>query len=139
MPSQKLIRCEVLGISGASSIRYVPMEIYGLWEYLMTHKHGFQVRNHGASLWIDVEESPEVSYTEPSYELVTEVTLFVYSEKDGMFTRVCRYFPTEHLRELKPIFLSHYARAGMESEIGPQVREKEGIWIKRDPVPALAH
>ncbi len=133
MPSQKLVRCEVRPSAGKSSIRYVPMEIYGLWEYLMTHKHGFEVDNQGASLWIDVEESPEVAYTEPSYERVTEITLFVYSEQDGMFTRICRYFPSEHYRELKPIFLSHYVKPGVESEVGPQVREKEGIWIKREP------
>ena len=31
-------------------------------------------------------------------------TLFVYSDPDGMFTKVCRYFPTEHYEQLKPIF-----------------------------------
>jgi hypothetical protein len=136
MPSQKLIRCEVRRSSGARpSIRYIPMEIYGLWEHLMVSKHGFQVDNRGASLWIDVEESPEVTYSEPSYERVTEVTLFVYSEPDGMFTRVCRYFPSEEYPALKRTFLSHYAgRDG--HELGPQLREKEGIWIKRSGVAA---
>ena len=135
MPSQKLIRCEVRRPdSDRTSIRYVPMEIFGLWEFLMKHKHGFQVCNQGASLWIDVEESPEVAYSEPAYERVTEVTLFVYSEPDGMFTRICRYFPSESYQELKPIFLSHYVGSRSAADMGPQLREKEGIWIKRSPV-----
>ena len=137
MPSQKLIRCEVRRPdSDSTSIRYVPLEIYGLWEYLMRAKHGFDVVSHGASLWIDVEESPEVAYSEPAYERVTEVTLFVYSEPDGMFTRVCRYFPTENYPELKPIFLSHYVGSRSAADMGSQLREKEGIWIKRSPVEA---
>jgi len=137
MPSQKLVRCEVQSRSSPPSARYIPMEIFGLWEYLMVHKHGFKVLNCGASLWIDVEESPEVAYTERSYERVTEVTLFVYSEQDGMFTKVCRYFPTENYPELKRIFLSHYVSLPVQSLEGtPQLREKEGIWIRRSPVSA---
>ncbi|HVP38600.1 MAG TPA: hypothetical protein VMS93_05380 [Candidatus Saccharimonadales bacterium] len=138
MPSQKLVRCEVQSRSSPPSARYIPMEIYGLWEYLMVHKHGFEVHNCGASLWIDVEESPEVAYTESSYERVTEVTLFVYSEPDGMFTRVCRYFPTESYPELRSIFLAHYSSPDARLEGGSQLREKEGIWIRRSPVPATA-
>jgi hypothetical protein len=138
MPSQKLVRCEVKSTASPASARYIPMEIYGLWEYLMVHKHGFDVRNCGASLWIDVEESPEVAYSESSYERVTEVTLFVYSEQDGMFTRVCRYFPTEHYPELKRIFLSHYSEPDARLEGSPQLREKEGIWIRRSPVAMVA-
>ena len=135
MPSQKLVRCEVRSDASPPSVRYIPMEIYGLWEYLMVHKHGFDVRSLGASLWIDVEESPEVAYTESSYERVTEVTLFVYSEQDGMFSRACRYFPTESYPELKRIFLSHYTDPRTCLEGSPQLREKEGIWIRRSPVP----
>ena len=107
------------------------MEIYGLWEYLMTHKHGFSVDSRGASLWIDVEESPEVAYSEPAFERVTEITLFVFSEADGMFSRICRYFPSEDYPRLKKIFLSHYLGRDSVPDPGPQIKEKEGIWIRR--------
>ena len=60
MSSQKLVRCQVRreGSAGEGSTRYVPMEIFGLWEHLMKKKHGFSVENTQASLWIDMEESP---------------------------------------------------------------------------------
>ena len=45
MASQKLIRCEVRpqGSTSPGSPRFVPLEIFGLWEYLMTHKHDFDI------------------------------------------------------------------------------------------------
>ncbi|MBI5837373.1 MAG: hypothetical protein HZB25_09020 [Candidatus Eisenbacteria bacterium] len=138
MPSQKLVRCEVSSGRSAPSSRYIPMEIFGLWEYLMVHKHGFEVRNCGASLWLDLEESPEVAYSQNTFDRVTEVTLYVYSDTDGMVTRVCRYFPTEHYPELKRIFLSHYTAPDARLEGGPQLKEKEGIWIRRSAVAAMA-
>jgi hypothetical protein len=132
MPSQKLVRCEVRRTpQEPPTTRYIPMEIYGLWEYLMVHKHGFAVDSRGASLWIDVEESPEVAYSEPAFERVTEITLFVFSEPDGMFSRICRYFPTEDYPRLKKIFLSHYLGRDSVPDPGPQIKEKEGIWIRR--------
>src|SRR5688500_2919535 len=96
MPSQKLVRCEIrrCGSVESGSPRYIPLEIYGLWEYLMTRKHDFDVVVPRASLWLDMEDSPEAAYSENQYERVTEVTAFVYSGRDDMFTRVCRYFPT---------------------------------------------
>ena len=45
MASQKLVRCEIRrnGAERDEQVRYVPLEIYGLWEYLMTRRHGFEV------------------------------------------------------------------------------------------------
>jgi hypothetical protein len=131
MPSQKLVRCEIrrAGEAGAGSARYVPLEIFGLWEYLMSRKHGFEVDASRASLWLDMEDAPEAAYGEDQYERVTEVTVFVYSERDDMFTRVCRYFPTSECETLKPIFLAHYPSGG---KLASQVRERPGIWIRRN-------
>ena len=133
MPSQKLVRCEIRRRGGAESgsPRYVPLEIYGLWEYLMSTKHDFEVVAPRASLWLDMEDSPDAAYSENQYERVTEVTVFVYSGRDEMFTRACRYFRTEEGERLKAIFLKHY---GSEAD-KPQahVRERSGIWLHRQP------
>jgi hypothetical protein len=112
------------------SARYVPLEIYGLWEFLMRNKHGFEVLDARASLWLDAEDAPETAYGDEQYDRVTEVTAFVFSSRDEMFTRACRYFPTEHCDQLKEIFLSHYQDRG--GRIQPQVRERHGMWLHRD-------
>jgi hypothetical protein len=136
MPSQKLVRCEIRPRGGKTSAspRFIPLEIFGLWEYLMTTKHQFEVLSPCASLWLDMEDSPEAAYTESQYERVTEVTAFVFSGRDEMFTRACRYFRSSECDRLKSIFLSHY---GDESaRVQAHVRERSGIWLHRDQIPA---
>jgi hypothetical protein len=135
MGSQKIMRCEIrrVGSTGPTTERFVPLEIFGLWEYLMVHKHQFDVLNPSASLWLDMEDSPDTAYGESQYERVTEVTAFVYSERDGMFTRARRYFASDRCEELKRIFLSHYEAEG--GRLQPHLRERPGIWLHRENAP----
>jgi len=138
MASQKLVRCEVRreGEAYESSVRFVPLEIYGLWEYLMMHRHGFEVLASRASLWLDAEEAPESAYEEHQFERVTEVSVFLYSGRDDMFTRVCRYFPTIECDVLRRIFLAHYPSD--DAGIQTRVRERPGIWIHRQVAEAVS-
>ena len=137
MASQKIIRCEIVRDDSATATeRFVPLEIFGLWEHLMTSKHGFEVLEPRASLWLDMEDSPEAAYREGQYERVTEVTAFVYSGRDDMLSRACRYFPTPECGRLKEIFLSHYQEAGGRPPA--HVRERDGIWLIREPALAEA-
>ncbi len=131
MPSQKLMRCLIrpVGSSVAPSERFVPLEIYGLWEFLMRDKHSFEVVDSRASLWLDMEDSPEAAYGEDQYDRVTEITAFVYSGRDEMFTRARRYFPTDQCPRLREIFLKHYELEG--ARLQTQVRERPGIWLHR--------
>jgi len=135
MASQKLVQCEIRrpdSIADAT-VRYVPLEIFGLWEFLMRTKHRFEVARSVASLWIDVDEAPEAAYGENQYERVTEVELLRYSEPDGMFSRVSRYFPTTETRMLREMLLRHYESVSDPAAPQPQIRERRGIWIRRDP------
>jgi hypothetical protein len=137
MASQKLVRCSIRprGSESDGSPRFIPLEIFGLWEYLMGHKHDFEVIQPRASLWLDMEDSPETAYSEQQFERVTEVTAFVYSDRDEMFTRACRYFRSDECDTLKPIFLSHYQN--LAEKLQTQVRERQGIWLFREtPVTA---
>lgn len=136
MPSQKLVRCEIRPRQSAArpTPRFIPLEIFGLWEHLMASKHGFEVLEPRASLWLDMEDSPEAAYSEHQYERVTEVTAFVYSGRDEMFTRACRYFRSEDCARLKKIFLSHYQPGGPgTARLQTHVRERQGIWLLREP------
>lgn len=132
MSSQKLLRCRIRpkGTEGPGSERYIPLEIFGLWEYLMTHRHEFDVVGPSASLWLDMEDAPEAAYHDHPYERVTEVTAYVYSGRDDMFTRARRYFATDDCERLKSIFLAHYQDES--ARIQTQVRERPGIWLHRD-------
>jgi hypothetical protein len=132
MASQKLVRCEIRHPRdpNGNSTRYVPLEIFGLWEFLMKNRHGFEINDSRASLWLDAEEAPESAYDEHQFDRVTEISVFLYSGRDDMFTRVCRYFPSSECGALKRIFLAHYPQEA--SRIQPHVRERAGIWIHRE-------
>jgi len=133
MPSQKIVRCLLrpVGSKAEPSPRYVPLEIYGLWEFLMCHKHGFEVLEPRASLWLDAEDAPDTAYSDDQYDRVTEVTAFVYSSRDDMFTRACRYFPSHQCDRLKELFLQHYQ--GEHSRM-THIRERHGLWLHREVV-----
>ena len=138
MSSQKIVRCHLrrAGSNDPTQVRYVPLEIFGLWEHLMSSKHGFEVLEPRASLWLDMEDSPEAAYHQNQYDRVTEVTAFVYSHRDDMFTRARRYFHTDEAESLKRIFLSHYT--GEQSRIQTQVHDRTGIWIVREAIAGIA-
>ena len=59
MASQRLVRCDVRpgGPTAEPQVRFVPLEIFGLWEYLMTSRHGFEVRG-----WSLMDDELGVSY-----------------------------------------------------------------------------
>jgi hypothetical protein len=132
MSSQKLVRCLIRrrGSKEKGSPRFIPLEIFGLWEYLMSTKHDFEVVEPRASLWLDMEDSPEAAYSENQYDRVTEVTAFVYSGRDDMFTKACRYFRSDECEDLKGIFLKHYSTNTGRPQA--HVRERQGIWLHRE-------
>ena len=133
MSSQKLVRCELRRKgSNNSQVRYVPLEIFGLWEHLMATKHDFEVVRPKASLWLDMEDSPEAAYSENQYERVTEVTLLRYSDADGMFSKVNRYFPTGEYPALKSLLLKHYEGVHEPGAPSLQLKERQGVWIRRE-------
>jgi hypothetical protein len=133
MASFKMVRSSVRprGSPDPPTYRYVPLEIFGLWELLMVERHGFEVLERWASVWIDVEDSQDMSFPAGEFERVDEVCLHVFSEKDGMFQRVCRYFRAEERDYLTGILLRHYAPHVYEDARRPQIAERAGIWIVR--------
>jgi hypothetical protein len=134
MASLKMLRCAVRrrGSIDPPSWRYVPLEVAGLWQFLMAEKHGFEVLDPRASIWIDVETPPDISFSDRQFERVDEVCLHVYSEKDGMFRRICRYFKADERDRLTTLLIRHYAPYIYEDAHRPQVSERAGIWIVRE-------
>ena len=78
-----------------------------------------------------MEDAPEEAYSDRPFARVTEVSAFVYSGRDEMFTRACRYFRTDECEKLKSIFLKHYGSQADKPQA--HVRERAGIWLHRQP------
>jgi hypothetical protein len=115
-------------------LRYVPFEVFDLWNTLMTREHNFEVDVDCTSLWFDIDGDPHVNYAETNYEPVVRLTLWVYSEADGMFRKITRFFPLDSYEEIKPRFLSHYEEYFNGAKFPPRMEETRGVWLKRKEV-----
>lgn len=134
MSSQKLVRCEIQREDGSGrGVRYVPLEILGLWEHLMRSRHGLQVRSRTASVWVEEEKARAGSAAPPPAERVTELCLYVFDRRDGMLHNICRFLPTEELPRLRDLLLSHYRSRLGDEEPAPWLRERPGVWLRPGP------
>jgi hypothetical protein len=134
MASLKMVRSLVRrrGSSAPPSLRFIPLDVFGLWQFLMEERHDFELLEARASIWIDLEDQTDMSFSAGQFERVDEVCLHVYSEKDGMFQRICRYFRTEERDRLTGVLLRHYAPHVYEDARRPQLSERAGLWIVRE-------
>jgi hypothetical protein len=140
MPSQKLVRCEIgrAGNSGGS-VRYIPLDIFGMWKYLMLHKHQFEVRGAVPSLWVELDETGGPAVDEGKVERVTEVRLYVFSDRESMLREVRRYVPTGEIDGVRPVLLKHYSSGPEGGGQERRWRERQGIWfrpLREEEIPA---
>ena len=133
MAKEKIVRCMVSReqADGTSkSVRYVPLEVFDLWKIVMTDRHGFSVDEDCISLWFDIDGDPNVTYADANYDKVVRLSLSLFSEEDGMFKTVTRYFPTDSYAEIKPRLLAHYTRYLNAVRFPPNINETYGVWLK---------
>ena len=130
MSSQKLVRCRVAKSGDSESLRFVPLEILGLWEHLMGCHHGFEVRERSASVWVALEDTSAASQVRTAVERVTEISLFYYDHRHGMLNQVLRYVPTADADAVRAILMSHYTGPTDTSTPSPWLRERPGIWFR---------
>ena len=108
--SQKLIRCWVVGKNGRKSDRFVELEHYKLWSYMMFHKHGLKIRDISLWLWLTKEdyEKREAIYSRASETLaVNKLGVFLFDEHNGFSHVVHRYTASKETESQKQILLSH--------------------------------
>ena len=133
MAKEKIVRCMVRkngAGTGPGSVRYIPLEVYDLWKNLMVARHGFAVQEDCTSLWFDIDGDPHVNYADTNYHKVVRLSIWIYSDPDGMFRKVTRYFPLEGYDDIKPRFLAHYAGHFSDERFPARMEETHGVWLK---------
>jgi hypothetical protein len=131
MSNQKLVRCAI-GRPGSAdeSVRYVPLEILGLWEHVMRVNHGFECRGTSASVWVELDEATGTSSPKSTVERVTELSLYYFDVRLGMLSHVCRFVPEPDVGLVKSILLRHYGTMGTSRGQTPWMRERQGVWFR---------
>ena len=108
--SHKLIRCEVINRYQEISVRLIEVESFKLWEYLMTHKHGLQVRHPTPCLWISQNEfdsNPALFEHAGDIEAVDRIIVDLYDEAKGYSQTSIRYSRHQETEGLLRILKAH--------------------------------
>jgi len=135
--TEKIVKCFVRRTDeppASQSSRFVPLDIFNLWKFLMEERHLFEVSEPVTSLWFEKGAASESSYAGIEYEPVTQVELFYFAEEDGMLHQEVRYFPSDErdsFERIKDAFVSHYRNGRTGKNGDPKLNENPGVWIKR--------
>lgn len=110
--SQKLMRCQVSGKDGGDSDRFVELEYFRMWSYMMTHKHGLVIGEPTLWLWLKEEDyaaRKNLYDKAPEVLRVNRLGIFLFDEIHGFSHVIHRYTPDEEGEVLEKILASHVA------------------------------
>ena len=108
--SQKLVRCEVVNRRQESSVRFIEIDAFKLWEYLMTAKHGLKVGQPSICLWIhDNEYQRNASVFERTGEVepVNRLVVDLFDREYGFSQTITRYARAGETDKVLSILRSH--------------------------------
>ncbi len=121
--SQKLVRCQVVNRYQESSIRFVEIGAFKLWEYLMTNKHGLRVGDPGLCLWIadnEYQANANVFDRAGSVEEVDRIVVELFDREYGFSHTSTRYARRNETERVLTILRSH---------IPPELRDSDSCSI----------
>ena len=107
----------------SGDIRFVPLEIFTLWRFLMERVHNLHVQSPVVSVWIPKEMQEDAAKTE-KVESVIEVS-FKYMERESVGRPVTRYFPEENFDRIFGYFRKHFS----EENILEGIHHRKGCYI----------
>lgn len=117
--SQKLVRCQVLNRYQETSVRFVEIGAFKLWEYLMTTKHGLKVGEPSLCLWIDDSEyanNANVFDRAGDVEEVNRILVELFDREYGFSQTSTRYARTSETDQVLSILRSHIPPELCDSE-----------------------
>jgi len=109
-----------------SQVRFIPYEIYRLWNFLMTDVKSFSIIDEKISFWVDHEQysKDKNSYGKHKKEEVTRI-YFRYFKNIHRGRPVIRYFPDGYLNKIMRFFMKNFSMNHIEDD----VEEVKGYFI----------
>jgi len=107
---QKLIRCRMVNREKETSIRYVTLEYFLLWEYMMQTRHGFTFEEYSLCMWVSEEEfekKPDLYSHSGELEAVNRFNIEIYDENYHYTYHVARFVRENETDDFKDIVLTH--------------------------------
>lgn len=133
METIEMIKCHLAdNPDDPGSVRYIPLEIYAMWRFLMQRVHNLVVNNPTVSVWIPADSFEKQGQSEPpeQTDIVIEIK-FRYMESENIGRPVIRYFPEENFDHIFGFFRKHFPNeTKMEG-----VQRRRGYYLSASAVP----
>ena len=116
---QKLIRCRMVNREGETSVRYVTLEYFLLWEYMMQTRHGFSFEEYSLCMWLSADEfekNAELYSHSGEVEDVNRFDIEIFDDKYHYTYNVSRFVREQEVEEFNQIVLSHVPEDVRESD-----------------------
>jgi len=107
----------------SGDIRYIPLEIFTLWRFLMERVHHLHVQDPEVSVWIPEKAGGDAAEG-GNDKSVIEVS-FKYMEREGVGRPVTRYFPEDNFDRIFGYFRKHFS----EKNILEGVLHRKGRYL----------
>ena len=107
---QKLIRSGVTNSQGIDTVRYVELENFRLWEYLMTTKHKLKVNDLFLCLWVSEDEyDMDDNFFSRAGEAaeVNHIVVEIFDEEYGFTNTTKRFVGADDTEQVMAILTSH--------------------------------
>lgn len=108
--SRKIVKCKVSHHGDSPTTKYIEIEIFKAWAYVMFHRHGLVVSDLSLHLWVDMVEyeNRKIVYDKLEQpEPIDRIELLISCETSSACHTVFRFSAHEDVDKLKEVMLSH--------------------------------
>ena len=133
--NRKLVRCQLVNPYQETSVRYIELDAFRLWEYLMSHKPGMRVGEPTLCLWIPAEEyrrNASVFDRAGGVEAVDRIVFELFDREYGFSQSISRFARSAETEQMVEILRSHVPSALRNSD-ACQVAVADGRAVQQWP------
>ena len=108
--NHKLVRCQLVNAYRETGVRFIELDAFRLWEYLMTHKHGMKVGEPQLCLWLPEDEyrrNANVFDRAGEVEAVDRIVIELFDREYGFSQTIARFARSAESGQLVQILRSH--------------------------------
>lgn len=108
--STKLIRCSLINKDNKLSVRFVEMDHYRLWSYMITQKHGFTIKDTFLSLWVKENifyQKQDIYSRYGDKEKMNLISMMLYDDVNGFSFNINRYILEAETEIMIKVLSSH--------------------------------
>lgn len=137
--STKIIQCKVARQDGSTSTRYVEFDVFKFWQYMMIHKHGFEITDMSLCLWVDdadFKQKEDIYVRAGSVVSVCKIVVSIYDSNNGFTHTSDRFVPEKNAEKIRNILMSHISEDVAKSD-GFEIVTYAGKSIERNKISRL--